>query len=82
MALPLLWTSYESEYVCNGKSYSIITEDLAAQVKEKWICAGGNVNMNLIKKIPLEARHNEYQLVIVPLVHCGDADTDENNNGG
>ena len=82
LALPLLWASYEREYVCNGKSYSIIPEDLAAQIKEKWISAGGDVNMNPIEKIPLEARHNGDQLVLVPLVHRGDADADENNNGG
>ena len=81
LALPLLCASYERVTVCNGESYSIIPEDLAARILEKWISAGGDANMNPIEKIPLEARHNGDQLVLVPLVRRGDGDA-ENDRGG
>jgi len=76
LALPLLWASYERVTVCNGESYSIIPDDLAARIQERWISAGGDANMNPIEKIPLEARHNGDQLVLVPLVPLA-----ENDNG-
>jgi hypothetical protein len=68
LALPLLWASYERVTVCKGKSYSIIPEDLAARIMDKWLAAGGDANMNPIEKIALEARHNGDQLILVPLV--------------
>ena len=82
LALPLLWASYERVTVCNGDSYSIIPNDLAAQIQEKWISAGGDASMNPIEKIPLEARHNGDQLILVPLVvHRGDGDAENDNHG-
>ena len=81
LALPLLWASYERVTVCNGESYPIIPNDVSAQIQEKWISAGGDASTNPIEKVPLEARHNGDQLVLVPLVHRGDGDA-ENDNGG
>ena len=68
LALPLLWASYERVTNCNGKSYSIIPEDLAASIQNKWLSAGGDANINPIEKVALEARHNGDQLILVPLV--------------
>ena len=70
-ALPLLWASYERVTVCNGKSYSIIPEDLAERIQNLWASAGGDLTVNPIEKIKLEARHNGDQLVLVPLVNDG-----------
>ncbi len=71
LALPLLWASYERVTVCNGKSYSIIPEDLAARIQNLWASAGGDLTVNPIEKIKLEPRHNGDQLVLVPLVNDG-----------
>jgi hypothetical protein len=78
LALPLLWASYERVTVCNGKSYSIIHEDLAARIQDMWVSAGGDANVNPVEKIALEPRHSGDQLILVPLVN----DTGDVADGG
>ena len=81
LALPLLWVSYERVTVCNGQLYSIIPKELATRIQEKLISAGGDATMNPVEKIALEARHNGDQLILLPLVHCGDVDARGDNGG-
>jgi len=82
LALPLLWASYERVTVCSGQSYSIIPEDLAARIQEKWISAGGDASVNPIEKIALEVKHNGDQLILVPLVPHVDANARGDVNEG
>jgi hypothetical protein len=71
LALPLLWAAYERESPCNGVAQTIIPSRLADLIRERWVAAGGLVDVNPIEKIKLAVEQNADQLILIPLITNG-----------
>ena len=68
LALPLLWAAYECQVThTDGHEYSIIPTRFAHKIKHTWIHAGGDPNINPLKRIKLSMQQFGDQLHIVPL---------------
>ena len=68
LALPLLWAAFERESPCKGISQLIIPSLLADSSRERWVAAGGIVDVNPIEKIKLAVEQNVDQLILIPLI--------------
>jgi hypothetical protein len=69
LALALLWAAYKGAVTVNGTVCSIIPSDLVTDIKNEWIQAGGDCNVNPVEKIPLMVHQRMDQLHIVPILN-------------
>jgi hypothetical protein len=83
LALPLLWAAYEHEAQVSGAQRTLIPiTGLAEEIQLEWIHAGGNPDVNPVKKIGLAVVQNWEQMCLVPLcAHRHDNDGNEGEIG-
>jgi hypothetical protein len=77
LAMPLHWAAYQGQVSLEGVSCSIIPVRLAERIKEEWIHAGGNSDVNPVTRVRLAMQQFGNQLHIVPLHH-----NDDDGGGG
>lgn len=84
LALPLLWAAYERCVLYMGREYSIIPDRFARKIKDAWIHAGGDADINPLRKVKLSMQQFGDQLHIVPLdePHGGDGGGDNGGSDG